>query len=839
METQEETLDNLQTTSPSKNSANINDHNNGNIVLTLSVSTEEVQSKEEGKKKTNFELREFDLKDSEALKVVLKSRNYSTNTWSGTCHANHYTGMTGLTFDYDGGMTLENALTTYAPYYYVIHTSTNHMVDKDGIVAERFRVILPLAPDNLHYAAPEACRAVYNNALETYQGADPQCKDPARKYFPFTGEEERFECYINTSGEYFTLPEPVTSIVDIASGIVFPEENEGIDGNQPGLMKMVRNCPIIQRFEADPSWVDYNQWLGIGSNYACFQGGKERFTLISRRDAGRFDQAKIDSMFREYWTNWHGPQTYDTLRAGGITFDLPSNAPKSPAAWRFVDVPDSQGLYNPDGENYLAHDEELRVRISGEWQTTDLEELKSTDAFDGTSGYKAQCTNCSEVTATLSSNQLGFVSMTCSGCGWDAHEYPVSPGMFVYMSQIHRVETRSNRFISFEKLVAANFRTKADHDLARQYLHNAKNRQFLSDNFQICRIGDASLAKLQYRLEPENNRAVFEYPALPVEVKDNAFIDRFLQRMFGKYAGFIKEWMAMYCYTNFQQLPVIVLTGPRGCGKNTFAQMVGAIFPQLVGLWNGDSTHFNEQYTKKLLFVDENPNADKVTQYTEIKKLTGNDQIKINEKYKPEYQVPNNVHVIITTNDHKPIFLKWQEQPQSPKNNNFFILELPELPDTQIDKQLGEKVRARLGHYVRTELRRVYDRLLKSDRMNNRYGIEAPITPFAEDLYQSARTSVEMEAEILGEAIINGMCETKTTPQGGLIREIWYQPKEWNGDHYVKLSDIKDLIKYLGLKGASTIKSYTEALGRMGIISMRSDYKNRDMQLGYKILAKK
>jgi hypothetical protein len=71
-----------------------------------------------------------------------------------------------------------------------------------------------------------------------------------------------------------------------------------------------------------------------------------------------------------------------------------------------------------------------------------------------------------------------------------------------------------------------------------------------------------------------------------------------------------------------------------------------------------------------------------------------------------------------------------------------------------------------------------------------------------------------------------------------VIKQICYSPTEWNGDYYVKLGDIKDLINYFGLKGASTIKTYTEALHRLGVISMRSDYRNNKQQLGYKILRK-
>jgi hypothetical protein len=44
---------------------------------------------------------------------------------------------------------------------------------------------------------------------------------------------------------------------------------------------------------------------------------------------------------------------------------------------------------------------------------------------------------------------------------------------------------------------------------------------------------------------------------------------------------------------------------------------------------------------------------------------------------------------------------------------------------------------------------------------------------------------------------------------------------------------------FLGLRSASTIKAYTEALVRLGVISMRSDHKNNKRQLGFKIIRPK
>jgi hypothetical protein len=111
--------------------------------------------------------------------------------------------------------------------------------------------------------------------------------------------------------------------------------------------------------------------------------------------------------------------------------------------------------------------------------------------------------------------------------------------------------------------------------------------------------------------------------------------------------------------------------------------------------------------------------------------------------------------------------------------------------------------------------------------------------PWQTILYASSMTSVEMEAEELAEILVMGRHETVTNSNGNRFKEIWYDPTEYRGEFYVKQQDIRAAINFLGLRSASTIKAYTEALVRLGVISMRSDHKNNKRQLGFKIFARK
>ena len=81
----------------------INDAGNGNVdgfKFQLSVSKEEVHSKEKGKKVIEFDVQTLDTSNEEELKTLFQTRNYSTNVWNSTCHGDNYIGMTGVTLDF-------------------------------------------------------------------------------------------------------------------------------------------------------------------------------------------------------------------------------------------------------------------------------------------------------------------------------------------------------------------------------------------------------------------------------------------------------------------------------------------------------------------------------------------------------------------------------------------------------------------------------------------------------------------------------------------------------------------------------------------------------------------
>lgn len=220
--------------------------------------------------------------------------------------------------------------------------------------------------------------------------------------------------------------------------------------------------------------------------------------------------------------------------------------------------------------------------------------------------------------------------------------------------------------------------------------------------------------------------------------KENDFVETYLKDVFGKYTSFIKEWLAIYCYTNYKKLPTLVFKGKRGTGKNTFAEMVMSIFPALSGIVKDLDGDFNPNSVNKLVIIDENDSKKSIS-YTTLKKYSGQEYIEVNKKYQPQYQVRNNMNIIVLSNDMIPIVAERTEKPTDSKNNQFFVYEFKKFGGS-IDPDLQKKLRNRLGHYIRTELKTVYE----SHKPNGyRYSIDVPITMEEEALFDNNTTEIQ------------------------------------------------------------------------------------------------
>ena len=270
--------------------------------------------------------------------------------------------------------------------------------------------------------------------------------------------------------------------------------------------------------------------------------------------------------------------------------------------------------------------------------------------------------------------------------------------------------------------------------------------------------------------------------------------------------------MALYTYTNYETMPVIVLVGGRATGKNTFVEMVAKIYPQLWSHWNGDQEAFNDNYTKKLLWIDENAFGDKKSQYNEIKHITGNEWVRVNEKYKPKYRVRNNIKVIMTTNSMKPLAVKAEEAPTSPKDNNFFFYEMQTVDEIKKNRNIKNELAEKLGYYCRTELKSRFDEITANPDPACRYIIPCPITEFGKEIYMSSKTELDHIAQEIADEIRN------------------------NGNTHIKFREIVNVATSMGyLRGRLTGKHILTALQQAKVISVEEE-RNSKTRLGYRIL---
>ena len=268
-------------------------------------------------------------------------------------------------------------------------------------------------------------------------------------------------------------------------------------------------------------------------------------------------------------------------------------------------------------------------------------------------------------------------------------------------------------------------------------------RKHLHDIATIEYCGSVDFTHRNYSVDTANCITTVQIPALASEVQDNTFIETYLNQTFGEYAPFIRQYIAAFAFSNFKKLPTLVLTGPRGSGKSTFAELVASIFPSLSMTAHELTGTFTPHFEKKLLIIDEALRTGPL-QYTTLKKLAGQEHFTVNKKYKSHSKVRNNISLIILSNDPLPLLVNANELPTDTRNNQFFVFEFRPFTGP-IDPLFAESLRKRLGHYLRTEIREVFDSLPTACR----YSVEVPITEAERRLFQNSADDTDLSIQIL------------------------------------------------------------------------------------------
>ena len=743
--------------------------------IIISVNKTRVQTKKEGEFITGFSVKAFDLEtDVKNLEYLFQNNLYSTNSWGnpkpkdlragyrGSSKAENYIGMYGITLDIDEpGLTISQAQEQFKDYKYILHTSSGHQVDKPekGGIIDRYRIILPFEPrynDEPWFVNSADAERFYAFLKWKYPYADRTVFERARKCFPFAGEDRsKYQFICHPDGKYisFTLDE-------IKAGIVMSQKEE----------IRIRANEILERKKVE----------------------QEVF------DSARQLEQNIENHQRQQ-----------------------------------INVTDGKPYYSPTGEEYVMPDEIIKARINNNTTSMPFQQLKEYMLFNDIDKVPVFCNHCDDINSQSASafvykDMRGFFNVECSHCRAELEkkmhgqpcdhrtrqhrwrEYPVSGASFAFNNKIYEIKIKGTENIAPHELGREEWKYKDEADYAFQYIK--KERYFITSNFTINYFSDPALSASipSYQLSFKQNAIDITYPITKSDIEDNAFIDEYLDNTFGEHSEFIKDWMAMFVYTNYASLPVLVFAGSRGSGKNTFVQMIGDIYPMLWAQWSGDQERFNSYYSKKLLWIDENAFGDKRSQYDEIKYLTGNQYVTVEEKYQPRYRMKNNIKVILTTNDFKPLSVKNDEAPKSEMDNNFFFFEFQPLDPDHRDRQLGEKLQQRIGYYARTELKRRYDNIIANLDPRCRYMIRCPITQYAKKIYVMAKTEVEIAIDEISDQLIR------------------------NRTAYIKMSGLKQILQDNGYRNLNA-KQVLSEMQHIGILSME-EHRDAVSRKGFRVL---
>ena len=369
-----------------------------------------------------------------------------------------------------------------------------------------------------------------------------------------------------------------------------------------------------------------------------------------------------------------------------------------------------------------------------------------------------------------------------------------------YGSDVYEFGIANDEFF-FERIGEKKFhhlsksdRDKDEQERAYKYLVQHKHIRHISE---INYIGDISVDHTHFTVDKDDGLITVHHAAIPVKIQDNQLIEDYLNNRFSKYKDFIKQWLAMYVYTNYTKLPTIILKSGRGCGKSTFVEVIGEIYKPLAYNWNGHEQNFTYEAEKKLLIVEENEQAAQ-HQYKTLKKYTGQKYSRVEKKFKDPYHVLNNMNIILLANDSIPVYVTRDERPTSELNNQFFVYEFPPIKGN-LNVNIQNEIEDRLGHYIRTELKKVFVNINSS---GCRYGIKVPITDAEKALFADNITNLESDVDTLMDRLLDKYASEyeADTPEQQLFQD-GYIPVKTIDDYNSSRTHSNQIIKNLKRRG--------------------------------------
>jgi hypothetical protein len=423
--------------------------------------------------------------------------------------------------------------------------------------------------------------------------------------------------------------------------------------------------------------------------------------------------------------------------------------------------------------------------------------------------------NSDGTSAWITFNSDGYPILVCDHCksvgeGNEGKYYlPLNEkhnNLFYIDDKLYCVRVNP-KTISIGKVPMAYLNTLPQDEQKRLLNWVARHRWLTSEDFKLQKIVDGYAEELSWKFLDDKTTLEIRIPPIPVDIKDNDYINRWIEEMLPDHAEFFKNYLALFCYYNHEKMPILIFTGPRKSGKTTIAEFMSSFFYDCHSDWDGADDQFNSYFEKRLLIVDE-AIINKKEQYTRFKAITGRKDLKVNKKHKAEYQVANNVCVILLTNELTPMYLVNTECPTDPKDNQWFMYHL-DRNGKPLNSRIGQELSARAGHYIRTELRTRFENLVATDISKDcRYGIPVPITSLLKEQFENAKTSLDYECDQVFLACINGV--QKKDRNGMLMETI-------GPFDIVNTRDLQELIDACKVRN-SNVKSFKEKMQTHGFL---------------------
>jgi hypothetical protein len=464
------------------------------------------------------------------------------------------------------------------------------------------------------------------------------------------------------------------------------------------------------------------------------------------------------------------------------------------------------------GQKYITWDTEITLADK-------ITTVKIRDIHEAT--HSVFCPFCDDINSNGTSAHIGFNQehypfLRCDHCksvgeGHDGKYYlPLNEklhNLFYLDDKIYWVRI-GKKNISVGKMPMSYLNNLTSDDLKRFLRWLSINKSISSDEFKLQKVYDGYTEELTWKILEDGATLEMRLPPIAVKIQDNAYINEWIEATMGPHAEFFKDYLALFCYHNHEKMPVIILTGPRRSGKTTIAEFMSDLFFDCHADWTGaDDDQFNSYFEKRLLIIDE-ATINKQEQYTKLKAITGRSDLRINKKHKAEYQVANNICVIMLTNAAVPMYLVDKECPVDAKDNQWFMYHLSGFGNALNSRKKTELI-DRAGHYVRTELRDRYERFIASGLVKEcRYSLPVPITGLLKQQFHNAKSALDYECDSVMLGCLKGI--PVYDKLGNLLKNV-------GPFDIVNTEDLRRLIDAADVTN-SNIKSFRERMQLRGYL---------------------